>query len=177
MNDAPPPPTETDAPPRPAPPPLWKCPDCERLFESPAALTDHSLTEHVDAEAPTAAIRPVKSKLPYRIALGVVALLGVATIVFFALGGAGVFDKETVPETPSSSAHKIAAGVVASGEAEDYRAVEPDSGWDAEYEVDGDGYVRSRGSGFTEEVEVESFDLDLRDALEDEASDQGFDFD
>jgi hypothetical protein len=64
-----------------------------------------------------------------------------------------------------------------SGDIDRYRSVEPDKGWDAEYELDGsDGVIRSRVRGGKDQIEFEAaFDDDLRHAIERSARRRGYD--
>lgn len=153
------------------------CPECGKEFPGASALADHATTVHVEADAPAASIRRPRSVVPQRVMAGLAVLLGIGAIVFIALGAAGALEKEGAPETPSSVAHQIAVDLVESGDAEDYRAVVPDDGWDVEYEIDGDGLIRVRDeSGVNTEIEVEAFDDDLQKAMEGAAAERGFDF-
>ena len=153
------------------------CPDCERSFADPSALVDHSLTEHVAVETPAAAIRRPKHRGSVKAIAAISMLFGLAVVVLVGVAATGAFDKATVAETPNSVVHKMVVDLKTSGEIDDYRAVEPDSGWDTEYEVNGgDGWIHVRNEGGAyEELEVFGFG-GLGDALEDEAEERGFNF-
>ena len=59
------------------------------------------------------------------------------------------------------------------GAIDDFTAVEPETGWDSEYSLDGgDAQIRFRGSEM--EYGVRSYDEELRDAIESEAQEAGF---
>jgi hypothetical protein len=155
-----------------APAQTRSCPQCGAAFWDASSLTDHVLTAHGTVDAPAAGMRPTKHHRFLKV-LAVLACL--APVGLIGLGAAGVFEKETVDETPSSVAHKMAVQLKQDGEIDDYRAVEPDDGWDTEYELDGDGEIRARSSGaLGEEIELEAFSDDLETAMEDEARRQGF---
>ncbi|CAN5571933.1 hypothetical protein BH20ACT15_BH20ACT15_08100 [soil metagenome] len=156
----------------------WKCPECGDEFASPARLADHATTEHVAAETPAAGLRRPRSVVAQRVLAGVAVVAGLGFFVLVGVGALGDLDKEGAPETPSSAAHKIAADVVNSSEADEYRAVVPEDGWDVEYELDGDGLVRVRdeGPGANAEIEVVALDGDLEDAMAEAATERGFEF-
>jgi hypothetical protein len=155
-----------------------RCPDCGAEFETRSALVDHTLTEHVQAPTPAEGIRPIKHPTALRVLLAIGMVLGAAFWVAVALGGAGVFDSPSAPETPSSVVHQMAVELEAEGEIDDYRAIEPASGWDTEYELDdGDGFIRVKGEGtLAEQLEYEyySFDGDTQEAIEAKARQKGF---
>jgi hypothetical protein len=157
----------------------YRCPDCGRIFEGPSALTDHALGAHVDTGTAPAGAAPKRDNrlLVWGLgALGVV--VGVAFWGAIILAAAGVFDldKETVPESPDSTPHKVAVSLERAGVIDEYRAVEPSDGWEVEYELDGgDGAVRTRIEGGVEDAEYEAaFDDELESALEDELTRRGF---
>jgi hypothetical protein len=154
------------------------CPDCGAAFDNPSTLVDHALTAHVRAETRAGHIR--RSRWPWvpRVVGAFGVLLGIGVAVLVVLAWAGLFDKESASETPRSVAHKIAVELVRTGEADEYRAVEPDGGWDTEYEIDdGDAYIRVRGEGTgSEELEYEAFTSDLEDALDRATAGRGFVF-
>jgi hypothetical protein len=152
---------------------LHRCPDCGREFESASALVDHSVAEHV--EPPAARIRPVRFPWVGKAVAGIVVLLSLLVWGGLGVAAVGGFDKGDAPETPRSAVHRIAVGLVESGDADDYRAVEPADGWDVEYEIDGDGEIRIRDEGGDEEqIEYAAFSGDLRDAIERAAKREGF---
>jgi len=92
------------------------------------------------------------------------------------LAAFGVFDKETAALQPASVSHKVAVALETSGAIDSYRSVDPDEGWDAEYELDADdGLIRSRGTGPMTEVEYEAyFNSDLEDAIIAELERRGY---
>ncbi|MBM3666683.1 MAG: hypothetical protein FJW90_04255 [Actinobacteria bacterium] len=155
-----------------------KCPDCGAGFGSASTLVDHSLSEHVQAETPAAHVRPLRRPAGLRIATAIALLFGAAFWVLAALGFAGIFEKPTVAETPGSVVHEIVVELEREGAIDSYRAVEPDAGWDTEYEVgDGDGYVRVRDEGRPgAELEYFAYPGELDRALEDAAEARGFQF-
>jgi hypothetical protein len=153
-----------------------RCPDCGLGFDDPSALVDHALTAHVAAPTPAAHVRRPRSVWTGRIAAALAGLTGVSLIVLMALLLAGVFDKASAPEQPRSEAHRMAVELRETGKIDDYRSVEPDDGWDAEYELDGDdGVIRTRDTRDDEELEYEAYlDDDLEAAIEDVARKHGF---
>lgn len=91
--------------------------------------------------------------------LGVIVLLGVI--------GALVGEPETVDPTPGSPAAQIAQELRQAGDVSEFRPVEPDEGWDVQYELDGgDGEVRSRGAGNQIEVEYRGESDELESAIQ-----------
>jgi hypothetical protein len=98
-------------------------------------------------------------------------------VLAIVLAASGTFDKDTAPPRPNSEAAKMAFSLKESGDINRYRSVDPDKGWDAEYELDGsDGVVRSRLKDGKEEIEFEAaFDDDLRHAIEKSARRRGYD--
>jgi hypothetical protein len=168
-------------------PPEHRCPECTRSFPDAPSLSDHALTEHVQAETPAAGIRrPRLTGVPAGILAGLGIVAGIALWGFVIAGLLGDLDKAGAPESPRSIVHKMAESLVAAGEIEGYRAVEPDSGWDVEYELDEDvgssdfglpdGVIRIKDEGTAlEEVEFEAgFSDDLYEAIEDELRRRGF---
>jgi hypothetical protein len=154
-----------------------RCPDCGLGFGDPSALVDHALTAHVAAVTPAAHVRRPKSVWTGRITAALAGLAGVSLIVLMVLLAAGVFDKEGAPEQPRSEAHRMAVELRETGQIDEYRSVEADDGWDAEYELDGDdGVIRTRGTRDDEEIEYETYlDDDLERAIEKVARRHGFD--
>jgi hypothetical protein len=156
------------------------CPECGAEVQSASALADHALTAHTQAPSPAAHIRPLRHPTALRV-IGVVAVvLGVAAYAFAFLAPPSWLSlQESAPETPSSIVHKMAVELEAAGEIDEYRAVEPSSGWDTEYEVDeGDGYIKVRDEDLpTRELEIFHWDDDRQDAMEQDAEQRGFVFD
>lgn len=149
-----------------------RCPDCGRDFDDASSLVDHALTAHVAADTPAAHLRRPRSVWAGRIGAGVAVLVGLAIPILVVLDTVGVFEKDSAPERPGTEAHKMSVELRRAGEIEEYRSVEPDDGWDAEYEFDGedfdgsDGMIRSRWKGDDEEVEYETYlDDDLDEAI------------
>jgi hypothetical protein len=95
---------------------------------------------------------------------------------FLALGGLDLFDnKKTVDEVPSSPGYEFVHSLDKKGAIDDFRAVEPDDGWDWQYEInDGDASVRFRGEPGREELEYESSDSGLETTLREEAIALGY---
>jgi uncharacterized C2H2 Zn-finger protein len=159
--------------------PTYRCPDCGQIFQDPSALTDHALGAHVQPGAQPAR---VERRSENRLVVWGLGALGVIVGVLFwgglALGILGVFDKETVAQTPGSTPHKVAVELERSGAIDEYRAVEPDDGWDVEYELaGGDGLVREKVEGGTEEVEYQAFDGNLEAKIEEALRKRGFNLD
>lgn len=148
---------------------VHRCPDCGQTFDGASALVDHAL-------APGAAHLRLPKRPWVGRAAAAVGVLGAASIaVMLALAAGDLFDKESAPEQPRSEAHKIAVELRTEGSVGEYRSVEPDDGWDAEYELgDGDGVIRSRSR--PAEVEYEALSVDLEDDIERVADERGFDF-
>jgi hypothetical protein len=154
----------------------YRCPDCGAGFQNASSLTDHALTAHV--EAPTRAAHIRRPRWPWlnRIGVGLAMTIALGFWTLLILAGAGVFDKADAPKTPGSVVHEIAVDLKRSGAVDEFRAVEPDDGWDTEYEFDdGEGYLRIRDEGRpTEEVEYEAFGDDLYDELDQATARAGF---
>ncbi len=146
-----------------------RCPDCGQTFDGASALVDHAL------DPGAAHLRLPKRPWVGRAAAAVGVLIGVSFVGLLALAAGGSFDRESAPEQPRSEAHRIAVELEADGSIGEYRSVEPDDGWDAQYELDDDdGVIRSRYR--PPELEYEAFPGDLRDDIERVADKRGFDF-
>jgi hypothetical protein len=104
-------------------------------------------------------------------------LVGAAFWALIILGGSGLFDKSSAPERPGSVVHRMVVQMEREGDIDDFRSVEPDEGWDVEYEVDdGAGFIRIRGEGtVTQTLEYEAIlDDDLEAAMERVIEQYGF---
>lgn len=151
-----------------------RCPDCGLTVDGPSTLVDHALSAHV--QAPTAAghLRRPKRAWVRRGAGGLGVLVGIAFWVGVVLAAAGVFDKASAPQRPSSEAHRMAVELRRSGAIDEFRSVEPDSGWGVEYELDeGEGAIRTRN--LEEELEYEASSVDLEEEIERIARKRDFD--
>lgn len=151
-----------------------RCPQCGAIVDDPNRLVDHYFARHVGSSGRRGGWFKVG-----RIAATLGVVLGTAGWVFGVIGVAtGAFEKETVSATRGSIPDHVARELKAEGEIEDFRPVEPDGGWDVEYEFeDPSGSLRSREAGSLDEVEIETFDGDLEDALEAKLEARGFEFD
>jgi hypothetical protein len=156
--------------------PTYRCPDCGQIFQDPSALTDHALGAHVQTAAQPARVERSRESRLVVWGLGALGLIvGVLFWGFIALAIFGAFDKETVAQTPGSTPHKVAVELERSGAIDEYRAVEPDDGWDVEYELaGGDGLVRQKDESGIEEVEYQAFDGDLEARIEEALTKRGF---
>jgi hypothetical protein len=150
------------------------CPDCGLKFLDQVALDDHRRRAH-DPQYPRLTSEQESGGSGPKIAIAISLLIGVAFVALIVLDAAGVFEKETVPEQPGSEAYGIVREMKQEGSIDEFRAVEPDSGWDIEYELDdGDGALRMR-EGVPKEAEVEAiFDEDLEEDLEDKLQEHGY---
>jgi hypothetical protein len=160
---------------------VHSCPECEKQFSDSSALVDHALTAHTAAPTRAAGVRPVKRPGLLRVLTVGGLVLGAALLALIGVGIAGGFDKDSVPETPNSLAHILAAELKASGEIDEYTAVEPSGDWAVEYELDGqdldgaDGTIRSTGAGRKADFEFETYlDDDLYDSITAAAQRHGF---
>jgi hypothetical protein len=156
----------------------YRCPECGLQLDAAWAVTDHALYAHVLDASPRFPY-PEPNKAQRRWAWIGVAGSVVVGVAFWALvvaAGLGAFDKPSAPEQSNSLAHSVAVSLVNTNAVDEYRSVEPEPGWDAEYELDdGDGVIRSRGSGPYAEVEYEATYV-LEDAVVAELERRGFYF-
>jgi hypothetical protein len=165
----------------------FKCPTCGQEFPSEEVLASHHDKLH-SASAQNAAIAPAteaataggSSPQPAprrRFRIGTLLRVGIPLIIVgsIAAGALGIFDKKTVDENPQSIAYKFVHQMKDQGTIDEYRAVEPDSGWDYQYELNGDeaNTIRVRGTVGTEDLEFSAGD-DLKPAIEAEAAALGF---
>ena len=154
-----------------------RCPDCGRLCDSAAELADHALYVHVDAPTPAAHIRPQRfSGAAAKVAIGIAVLFGVG---FWAVGifGQELLNADSAPLRPSSVVHDMALDLERSGDVDEFRSIEPEEGWEIEYEFDdGDGYIRIRNEGTRQEdLEYETFLNDeMYEAMQDVLRSHGF---
>ena len=151
-------------------PATHRCPDCGRLCGTAAELADHALYVHIDTPTPAAHIRPQRfGGLASKVAVGIAILAGVGFWALAFLSG-GFDSPDTAPLQPGSVVHQVAIELKNSGEVDEYRSVEPEDGWDVEYEFDdGDGYIRVRNEAVPggRETEIETlFDDDLFEAMQ-----------
>lgn len=148
-----------------------RCPECGLRFLDAEGLERHRTEAH-DPATPRLPEEAERADTGTRVALGIVILGAVAVVVVVALGFAGVFEKDTVAEQPGTPAYRLVRELQTEGTIDDFRAVEPDEGWDQEYELDGsDGVLRMRGRSVSFETYL---DDDLYDALERKLRAEGY---
>jgi hypothetical protein len=153
------------------------CPDCGLRFLDGAGLSGHRTLAH-DESVQRLPESEERAGTATRIAIALSFLVMIGLGALIALGATGAFDKKTVAEQPGTELYRIVRELKAEGTIDDFRAVEPDSGWDVEYEVNGgDGTLRERNENTAPEAELEvPYDDDLRDALEEHLKLKGFVF-
>jgi C2H2 type zinc finger protein len=100
-------------------------------------------------------------------------LIGIGIVVGIILAATGVFDKKEVPEDPSSPGYSIVHDSSLSDEIDSYKSVEPDEGWDTEYEIN-DGDVTLRFEGQRMQAEYSRYAEDVVKAIEGVAQSKGY---
>lgn len=141
------------------------CPRCGTAGNT-GAPTDVHLQEFRPKDGPVQrlgdfAVNHAKGLLAF-VAIGVVVGIGL------------LFGQEkSVAENPSSPGYHMVRQLKSSGAIDSFKAIESKDGWDSEYSLnDGDAHIRFRGTEM--EFGVQSYDTDLRDAIESEAHNEGF---
>jgi hypothetical protein len=160
-----------------------KCPTCGQEFPSEEVLGSHreklhSMTGATPEAAATAVAEGAAQPAPRRrFRIGTIIRVGIVLFVVgsIGVGALGVFDKKSVDENPQSIAYQFVHEMKDQGTIDKFRAVEPDSGWDYQYELNGDeaNTIRVRGPVGTEDLEYRADD-DLKPSIEAEATKLGF---
>lgn len=177
------------------------CRTCGRTLPSPEALERHleGHARHGPSAASPDLDREIDAALaaPKRREGGLVSRIfsGLLAAVFFIFGGFwrfilvlvvvgaildafGVFDREKVEGNPGDPGYSLLVRAEDQGGIDSFQPVEPDDGWDYEYEIndDSDFVVRFRrsGSGIEMEAEGYGYETDAWSAIREQAQAAGY---